>query len=319
MPTKEDVDAVREALDEVNQERSGGQEDTTNQPDQHAEDDANDVDRVADSESVEEGGITDDLRSRAQDYGLNPDLFENAEQLEQQMLSLDQRFAREASNWRNQQQQQYQQPYAQPQASPQHQQHQQQDTLPEVPFQLDLDPEEYPDGLVEKFNGVLKQIHESYSPLRDQVKQLQDHITYQQQQYQQQEQMRVIEEFEDAVTTLGHKQLFGEKGSANATQSNNLQRLFAEADALAAGYQMRGMQVPPMKELVRRAEQLAFANELKDYHARTANARLQKQAGQKLGSGRRAPIHEGDWDGEPEENPVLKAKWNELMQEVGER
>ena len=89
---------------------------------------------------------------------------------------------------------------------------------------------------------------------------------------------------------------------------------------MALGMQMRGMRVPPMRELVARAERVAFGEVLDTYKASTVKARLAKQARQRLGSNSRSSERKrGDWKGEPENNPVLKEKWAEMMEELGER
>ncbi len=305
-------EGLQEVFDEVNGVEPSEETKPTEEPVAESPSSEGEPESVS-PEPVDESAISDEMASTAREYGLNPEFFETPEQLEQQMLSMD-RLAAQQARQAYQGQQQQQQAQQQPQVDPQQQQE------PASPFQLDLDPAAYPEGMVDTFNGVLKQIHDQYNPLMQEVEQLRGHLQQQHEQQAQQQQMQVVQDFETAVGGLGHASLFGaDDGSRTQGQVQNMQALYAEADALAAGYYHRGMAVPPMAQLVAKAEQLVFGEQLKNFNARTANARMKKQAKQKLGSGNRGATPTGDWQGDPEDNPVLKQKWKELQEGRSER
>ncbi len=269
--------------------------------------------------------FTAEHTAQAQQYGLDIKQFESPEQLERKILDVDRRWSEYATMQRYIQAQQHQQPY-QPQGqqpAPQAQvQPQVNPPEPQIPFKLDLSTEEYPPELIEKMNATLQQIHNYYQPLQQQVEQVQQFVAQQQQAMEQQRQQQVFDEFHNSVQVLGHKQLFGESPETlTQEQALNMRKLYDHASALADGYLFRGMPVPPMNELVRRAEKLAFEQELEAYKAQTRNARLTKQAKQRLGGGQRTASMqpEAAWDGDLVNNPKLKEAWNNIMTELGER
>jgi hypothetical protein len=262
--------------------------------------------------------FTDVQAEQARAYGLDVKLFENREQFEQKILDIDKRWAEHAAMQRWMQTQQPAQAPAQAAPVPPPGQ-----PVPvEVPFKLNLNTDEYPPELIEQVNTAFQQIHEYYSPLQNQVRELQQFAEQQRFHAEQAKQAEIFNEFHHSVQSLQHKQLFGDDpATLNQEQALNVRKLYDHASALADGYAMRGMQVPPMGELVRRAERIAFEKELDTYKSQTRNARLAKQAGQKLGSGGRSASFQprGDWDGDTVDNPVLKDAWERMIAEQGAR
>jgi hypothetical protein len=317
----EELELTTEELEQIAEPAEGEGVDDTIESDAGGEvDDDSDGASGAVDNDVDDDSADDGVTERARAYGLDPELFESKEALESQMLAIDRQWSAQARQRAAAEQQRVdQQKKAAELARQQRRAAVEQKT---VPFKLELDPEVYPPELVEKLNGVLEQVHKHYSPLQQRVDQLNQHIEQQRQTSVRESQQRVVEEFRGSVQALGHKQLFGDGTNTTQAQLANVQKLYAEADSLAAGYQMRGMPVPDMNELVAKAERLAFADELKKYNSQMANARLQKQSRQKLGSGRRRSANAAantPWNGDPEDNPVLIKKWNEMMEANGER
>jgi len=323
----EDLELTQEEFDLLNDPIEGMQQDS-GEPEQKTDDTRTDDHSGAvdtDDKVAVDGEIGEDLQQRAQAYGIDPQQFGNAEQLSVALDALDRQWVEQVRQYRQSQQQAQQQ-------QPQQQQQVQQPVtpqpdgqqIPQVPFKLDLDPSEYPQEFVDKMNAVLEQVHQHYSPLQQQVEQLNAYLQYQHQQQMQQMQQREQEMFMGAVESLGHKQLFGDGTPGNLTQqqAQNLQKLYQEAEVLAESYRLRGLQVPDVKTLVTRAEQLAFGDQLKNYQQQTRNARLARQANQRLGAGRRSGTAMGQkqqWDGDEEDNPVLKEAWDRMIAERGER
>lgn len=320
----EDMELTQEELDLLDEPIEGIQAGASDQApveDKHTDDTSGAVE--VDDKQVVEDGIGEELQQRAQAYGIDPQLFGSSEQLGVALDALDRQWVDQVRQYRQAQQQPQQQVQQQQQQQPAMTQPEGQQ-VPQVPFKLDLDPSEYPQEFVDKMNSVLEQVHQHYSPLQQQVEQLNAYLQQQHQQQMQQMQQREQEMFMGAVESLGHKQLFGDGTPGNLTQqqAQNLQKLYQEAEVLAESYRLRGLPVPEVKTLVSRAEQLAFNDQLKSYQQQTRNARLSKQANQRLGAGRRNASQLGkkqQWDGEEEDNPVLKEAWDRMIAERGER
>lgn len=303
-------------INEINEERSNDDE----KPVVNDTDTTTDVEEADDSTEPTE--FTDEHSAQAQAYGLDVKQFETPAQLERKILDIDRRWAEHAAMQRwQQQQQQFLQQQQVPQQQPQ--QPGQPATPPaDVPFKLNLNTDEYPPELIEQVNTAFKAVHEHYQPLQQQVQQLQQFVEQQRQQMEQAKQAEIFAEFHRSVQGLNHKQLFGETPeSLSQEQALNIRKLYDHASMLAEGYAVRNMPVPPMSELVRRAEKLAFEKELDQYRAQTRNARIAKQAQQRLGSGRRSTSFQsqGKWDGDDVDNPVLKEAWDRMIAERGER
>lgn len=306
--TEDDQGVVDETMEEIGKERGRVKDDAKKGDEKSAESE----------ESVADDGdeISQELKDRATQYGLDPESYSSADDLEAQILNLDRswmEYVRRQQPARQQQVpgQQQQQVQPQPPAG-------QQTAPPEVPFKLDVSEDELPPEIVGKFNAALKQVHDYYAPLQQQMQQMQEAYKQQQEAQLKAAQQREQQMFMEAVGSLGHKQLFGEGMQVNQQQAVNLQRLYMTAESLAHSYAARGWQVPDMKTLIARAEQLEFGDQLKAYQSQMQHARFAKQSKQRLGTGRRSSKSVNDWDGDIEEHPALKEAWERMAEERGE-
>lgn len=301
----EDQAALQETLQETGEQlaEQNKPEQPTNETQPSTEEGGEEAGQPEEAEAEDQ--VDQDLRAQAEHFGLNPDWFASSEALRNQVRQYEQMQLQ----WYRQQQDQAR---AQPEQQQQPRQEQQQ---PEVPFKLDLDPEEYPQELIDQINGAFESVHQHYQPYLQRMQQLEEH--FRQQQVQQEQQV-----FDQAVGELQHGQLFGDDPRARTPeQQQNAARLYQEAETLAELYRQQGRQFS-VSEVVQKAEQLAFGDQIKQYQDQTRAARMKKQANKKLGSGtRRSAAFEPSkpWEGEPEDNPVLIEAWNKMAREAGER
>ena len=93
------------------------------------------------------------------------------------------------------------------------------------------------------------------------------------------------QQFDAAVDTMGHSDLFGKTGKESRKELERRQELFDECEDYMAGRQLHGREAGSYQSLVNRVARMVFADDLgkKDLKARTRS--LSKQANGRMGGG----------------------------------
>ena len=90
--------------------------------------------------------------------------------------------------------------------------------------------------------------------------------------------------FDAVVDSLGNDDLFG-KGAPKSTESKewqNRNKLYEQMEILAQGYSAKGLEVPPMDELVKKALKIEFADDFKQEAQKEIKEKLEKRSSQLL-------------------------------------
>tara|TARA_Y100001938_G_scaffold150823_1_gene243639 strand:- start:779 stop:1747 length:969 start_codon:yes stop_codon:yes gene_type:complete len=274
--TEEDMAVI----DEINAEHSPEEvEETEDISVEETEETSQDISTGSVEESTPEQTIPNDMLQAAQYYGIDPSDFNSQESLAR---VIDQFIVNEQNVVNYYAQQQQSQPG---------------DLVPSAEeiaeqFKIGLG-DDYDEGLREAINKLAGNITGSFD---SRLAQLQDQIAYQQQfvdqaYIEQSKQMAQgqIDQFDNAVSGLKHKALFGDKPyqelDPNSKEAVNMSRLFDQMTVLANGYQASGQAVPQYNDLVQQAYRAVFGNEIESLNRRRTNDRLRKAASRKLGGG----------------------------------
>tara|TARA_R100001082_G_scaffold19936_2_gene9721 strand:- start:7096 stop:8061 length:966 start_codon:yes stop_codon:yes gene_type:complete len=301
-------------IDEINEERSGETEiedngDIDDISIETEEETSQDIDNESVEVSTPEPTISDEVRQAAQYYGLNPNDFSGEGALRN---VIDQFILAEQQIYN-----------AQQYSGQQNAQQTQQQIVDQ--FKVGLG-DDYDEGLRDAINSLAGNIVNNFN---NQLGTLQNQISYQQQfvdqAYREQSQQMAqgqLDQFNDAVASLKHKSLFGDKPfqeiDANSSEGQNMARLFDQMTVLATGYQQMGQNPPAYKQLVEQAYRALYGNEIDSLNKRRTNDRLRKQAKRRLGGGATtskpiAPISE-----DPVNDPVLKEAFDGYLRENGD-
>ena len=130
------------------------------------------------------------------------------------------------------------------------------------PLKLDLDPETHDPEMVKMMNTVVDHINKSLEGVSGSVASVSNG-------FREMELQRIRTEFDDAISELdGLQELLGAGPSESLSERSpeffHRVRLFEEADVYRTAYSQRGMNVPPMKELVARAASALYQKEIQD-------------------------------------------------------
>jgi hypothetical protein len=317
----------------------------------HAGDDTVAAGQAADQTSETPSGgegdepqFSDAQRARADELGLDLGLY-SPDQLDDQLVAFDRNLLTRARG-------QIQQPADQQQAPPGGQlppQGEAQTNLPEYTRYVGdgqpqqpppTEPQQYFDfskltdlevdeALARQLNaglhGALQAPLQEIAQLRSQLKQWEE---YQQQQIQQEANKQLAQdatEIDAAISTLDRNEVFG-AGSYPALPENSIYR--ANRNQLAGEVlQMRdvmaqsGMRVPPLGELVARVAHVSYGS--KPSPNGDANqpavepAQVKQQSRKRTGAHRRKPPTDQPFEGDLEDDPVLKRRWREMVAENG--
>ena len=281
------------------------------------EENSQDIGSESVEQSTQETTITNEMRQAAEHYGLNPDDFGSTEALGR---VVDQFILGE---------QQFQQVYSQRNAQ-QQAQNPPGDNVPsaeEVAAQFKIGlGDDYDEGLRSAIDRLSGNIVGSFN---NQVQELRGQINYQQQFVDQayREQSKAIaqsqlDEFNNAVTSLKHKGLFGDKSfqllDSNSKEAVNQSKLFDQMTVLATGYQQSGMQVPDYQQLVEQSYRAIFGNEIDSLKQRRTNDRLRKAASRRLGGGKATAKTNPPPTDDPVNDPVLKDAFDGYLRDNGD-
>ncbi|MCU0962872.1 MAG: hypothetical protein MUF48_22480 [Pirellulaceae bacterium] len=123
------------------------------------------------------------------------------------------------------------------------------------------------------------------------------------------------------VDTLGQDDLFGKTdGTRTKAQLENRDKLLTAAQVLRNGARGLGQEVAWTPNLLRRALQLEFADQLTAKHRQQWSQQLKQQGQKKLGhSGKRTGLNEqAPWTGEPTKDPVLRQAFYSYLRDNGD-
>jgi hypothetical protein len=130
-----------------------------------------------------------------------------------------------------------------------------------------------------------------------------------------------IVEFDSAVSSLSRKGTFGDGGYRDHEQgtkfAKNRERLYDEAVQMADGYRIKGLSVPDVTELVRRADKLAFEKDHDNLNRRKTNNRLRRQSNRRIG-GSSSEKSSNVSTADPTDDPILKEAWDGYMRDNGD-
>lgn len=165
---------------------------------------------------------------------------------------------------------------------------------------------------------ALERLEKERAAERNELSEVKKHFTSWQQYQQEQQQQQLIDAFHQAVDTLADDKLgkaFGEDGRAQQFTNEQLDRrrkLYEQAELLAAGHASRGMPIPPLPALIRRANQMAFAADI------AANARAKVHQEIQDQSAKRRPVanQPRDPSGRFIDKPVNPLNSNAVVQSI---
>lgn len=225
----------------------------------------------------------DALLKRAESYGFtkeDAEAFGSPEALQSAMTAFDRRVSNEV---RQSRQPAEQKPAEKPQEQPA--QAQAQPAAQVEAFDLDklMPAEKYDEDFRAPIKAVVDTFRGEIAQLRQQNQALTGWI-------QQQQQQAVLNQFDTAIQSLGHKDLYGE-GSVqqldpNSPQYKAVQQVWEQANILADAYAAKGITIPSVEEMVRRAERIVHGDTLTKKARESAVAevtqKVQKRNGQSL-------------------------------------
>jgi hypothetical protein len=263
---------------------------------------------VADEKAVEPvvDEVSPELAIRGQRFGIEPTSFKNSSEFNAAVTAFEQKYLETL---------QYQQ----------RQQAQADGTdVPSAPeFKLDLG-DDYDEGLQEAINKQLAAMQEFYdgqlSGVTQQLQQQSQWVEYQRQAAEAQQVRQEIEAFDEAISSLDRTDVFGEGSSETLGNDRDemkaRQAVYDQAIILRNGHLALGKQPPELKELVRQADSIVHADEIKESARRQINDRLRRQGNKRLGSGstsKRQTLPSDDIV----DSPVLKEAWESYMKDNG--
>lgn len=314
------TDSDLSVIDSINEERdldNGIDDDSEDISVDKEEENSQDIDSESVEQSTQESTISNEMRQAAEYYGLSPDDFGSNEALGRvvdQFILGEQQF-----------QQVYNQQNAQQQA-----QNPQGDNVPsatEVAAQFKIGlGDDYDEGLRTAIDSLSNNIVGSFD---SQVQELRNQINYQKQFVDQayNEQSKAIaqtqlDEFNNAVSGLKHKALFGDQSfqssDANSNEAVNMSKLYDQMTVMATGYQQSGIQVPEYQQLVEQAYRAIFGNEIDSLKQHRTNDRLRKAASRRLGGGKSTSKIAPPPSDDPVNDPVLKDAFEGYLRDNGD-
>ncbi len=300
-------------IDEINDERSGNDEFEDISVEETEETSQNVYDESVEQSTVEPT-ISSEMRQAAEYYGLNADDFGSQEALSRvvdQFILGEQQFNELYSA-----QQQARNPQG--------------DNVPSAQqvaeqFRIGLG-DDYDEGLR---NAIDQLAYNIVGTFNQQVSGLQNQISYQQQfvdqAYREQSQSLAqgqLDQFNNAVSSLKHKNLFGDQPfqdmDPNSKEARNMSQLYDQIAILATGYQQSGIQVPDYQSLVEQSYRALFGNEIDSLNQRRTNDRLRKAAKRRLGGGKSTAQTEAPPSDDPVNDPALKEAYDNFLRENGD-
>ena len=305
--TEKDLDVIDEINQENEPEETTGGDDEQSVATREVDEPQFSQDAEADADPAD-----DNLVKWANYYGINPDDYSNEDALRRQVASTS-RYYQQV----RQAQQLQQQPTQQAPTDTQEEQVAKQ-------FRIGLG-DDYDEGLREKINELATEMQQHYDSqmavLAQAVLGQQEFIGSRQQEQKTAQYKSELDSFNDAVGTIGNKELFGESGyqdlAQGSTESRNREQLYDQVLVLASGYQQQGRQIPAMGDLVNQAYRTTFSNEVDNQSRKSFNNRLRKQAKRRLGSGSSAKKTSVPTD-DPVDNPLLKEAFDGFLKDNGD-
>jgi len=262
-----------------------------------------------------ENFLTEELREMGASYGLTDEvmLSQGSEESLRNAMELIDRYEANRSGIRRQ-------PEPEEQVAPQQEAA---PPAPEPPAQPDAPTEESQanfetyiqnlkdNGYDEEVTKPLEALYQQNQQLMQQMEGLQNHAHQVQQGAVQNYQNQVL----GLIDNLGREDLFGNDSNFTPDQQRNAQEMDKAVQFLT---QTQGL--PLNKATVSRAFNLTFGDQLMhERQVQRANA-VKKQSKTRMGSGAPTePREDIQWDGDPGEDPVIKAFFNNAMQENGYR
>jgi hypothetical protein len=150
-------------------------------------------------------------------------------------------------------------------------------------FKLDLDPEEYGEGLVKQ----VKALHDHFA---SKLNAAEERAARLEQAWQAQQSAVFEERFDAVVDSLGHADLFGETGKETPKQMENRRKLMGEYVPYEIGLRAQGRNPVLGKSLVDRVCRMAFAEHLSKKERKALTQKVSKQAALRGGtSGGKSP------------------------------
>lgn len=136
----------------------------------------------------------------------------------------------------------------------------------------------------------------------------------------QQEMTAFNSRFDDIVDGLGQPDLFGEdRAKLTTSQISNREAMYDTTGLLMLRADERGLASDLSPTIVKRALNVEFSEHVSKQAADKRKSAIKNQSGRRLGTGdtrsTMMPERAQDWDGEPEDNPVLHKRFNELVAE----
>jgi hypothetical protein len=168
-------------------------------------------------------------------------------------------------------------------------------------FKLDLDPEEYGEGLVTQ----VKALHDHFA---SKLNAAEERAARLEQAWQSQQTLVFEERFDSVVESLGHSDLFGETGKETPAQMANRQKLMGEYLPYEIGLRAQGRNPVLGRSLVDRVCRMAFADHLSKKERKALTKKISKQSA----------LKGGDAGGKGPETPESrKERFRRMYKEMG--
>lgn len=264
------------------------------------------------------GEETDDLAEQlealAELHGVTADElkgFKNVEDAQRALRLADRRIFQDGQQALQQQQvewdQQQQPAYEPPPPPPTNRNGQQQQQPPLV----EIDLEAFGDD--EAAKNAFQAMQKALGQAMERAERLEGVVGFMSQQQELRAQQEAMQQFHGAIDRMGSDR-FGKGAAITPKQERNRQKLGQAVDVLIAGLRQRGHSLPPIEQLVQRAERLEFADELITETKRQTKDELTKRSAKRLGSPQRgkAVSLKPDPEKEMEEDPFFLDLYHKL-------
>jgi hypothetical protein len=183
---------------------------------------------------------------------------------------------------------------------------------------------------------ALERLEKERAAERAELSEIKQHFTSWQQYQQEQQQQRLFDAVHQAIDGMNDDKFgkaFGDDGRAQQftnEQWERRQKIYQQAEILAAGHASQGLPVPSLPSLLRRANQMVFGGEIAAQARAAVHQDIQKQSAQRRPvatqprdtSGRFAekpanPFNLNEYVSQVANSPDLVAQWNRIQQESG--
>jgi len=193
------------------------------------------------------------------------------------------------------------------------------------PYKPALDPRDYDEAVIKEFDRLRdhheKQLRATKAELQAQLQEVRQSLRAREDAEIQAGHEQMVREFDRLLDAVAEKEglddLFGKAAEVGREHAlfPNRQKVFVAFQELLLGGSMRGLPIAVSEANVKRAFRQEFADHLVNRAITHKATRLQAQSARKLGIGKTTAPQV--YEGPPEKNPAILAKYRALVRERG--